>query len=136
MGSRSRPSSAPATQAAFSLRVCGPPSRSRRWQGSITRTSSAIFDGTPLEIVHRDVSPHNVFLTYEGEVKIVDFGIAKATLNTLRTETGVLKGKLTYMAPEQTQGKADRRSDLFVLGIMLWEALSGRRLFRGSRSPS
>ncbi|HEY2511086.1 MAG TPA: serine/threonine-protein kinase, partial [Polyangiaceae bacterium] len=89
------------------------------------------FDGAPLQIVHRDMSPHNVFLTYDGEVKIVDFGIAKATLNTLRTETGVLKGKLTYMAPEQTQGKADRRSDIFVVGIILWEAFAGRRLFKG-----
>ncbi len=89
------------------------------------------YDGTSLEIVHRDVSPHNVFLTYDGEVKLVDFGIAKATLNTTRTETGILKGKVTYMAPEQAGGNVDRRSDVFSLGICLWEALTGTRLFVG-----
>jgi serine/threonine-protein kinase len=90
------------------------------------------YDGKPLEIVHRDVSPHNIFLTYDGEVKLVDFGIAKATFNSTRTETGVLKGKVNYMAPEQAGGKVDRRSDLFSMGIVLWEALAGKRLFAGA----
>src|SRR5437899_1360517 len=64
------------------------------------------FDGTPLNIVHRDVSPHNLFVTYGGEVKLLDFGIAKATLNAARTESGVLKGKVRYMAPEQAASRA------------------------------
>jgi serine/threonine-protein kinase len=90
------------------------------------------YDGAPLGIVHRDVSPHNIFLTYSGEVKLVDFGVAKAALNTVRTETGVLKGKVTYMAPEQARGKVtDRRSDLFAMGIILWEAITEKRLFVG-----
>ena len=92
----------------------------------------ADYDGTPLGIVHRDVSPHNIFLTYSGETKVVDFGVAKASLNTVRTETGVLKGKITYMSPEQARGaQTDRRSDLFAMGIILWEAVTGKRLFVG-----
>jgi serine/threonine-protein kinase len=90
------------------------------------------YDGKPLNIVHRDVSPQNIFLAYEGEVKIVDFGIAKATLNNARTQTGVVKGKASYMAPEQAYGaQLDRRVDIFAMGIVLWEALTGRRLFDG-----
>ena len=70
------------------------------------------YDGTPLHVVHRDVSPHNVFVTYEGEVKLLDFGIAKAALNSTHTETGVLKGKVRYMAPEQVAERdVDRRAD-------------------------
>ena len=92
----------------------------------------ADFDGTPLKIVHRDVSPHNVFVTYGGEVKLVDFGIAKAVDSASRTQTGEIKGKLSYMAPEQALGQAtDRRADLFAVGIMLWEVLSGKRMWRG-----
>jgi serine/threonine-protein kinase len=92
----------------------------------------ADYDGTPLGIVHRDVSPHNIFLTYAGETKLVDFGVAKASLNTVKTETGVLKGKVTYMSPEQARGTTtDRRSDLFAMGIILWEAVTGKRLFVG-----
>jgi len=89
------------------------------------------FDGTPLQIVHRDLSPHNVFLTYSGEAKIVDFGVAHATVNVATTGTGMLKGKAAYMAPEQIRGEADRRSDIFTIGLGLWEALAGRGAYRG-----
>jgi serine/threonine-protein kinase len=90
------------------------------------------YDGTPLQIVHRDVSPHNIFVTYEAEVKVVDFGIAKATLNVAQTEAGLLKGKIGYMPPEQALGQeVDRRADIFSTGVVLWEALAGRRLLEG-----
>lgn len=90
------------------------------------------YDGRPLEVVHRDVTPHNVFITYQGQVKIVDFGIAKAMNSSLETRTGVLKGKVGYMAPEQARGeRVDRRADLFSVGVMLWEAAVGRRLWKG-----
>ncbi|MCC6555181.1 MAG: serine/threonine protein kinase, partial [Polyangiaceae bacterium] len=90
------------------------------------------YDGTPLEVVHRDVTPHNVFVTYEGQVKVVDFGIAKAMSSTAETKTGVLKGKVAYMAPEQARGeKVDRRADVVSVGVMLWEAAVGRRLWKG-----
>jgi eukaryotic-like serine/threonine-protein kinase len=89
-------------------------------------------DGRPFGIVHRDVSPHNVFVTYSGEVKLVDFGIAKAADSSVHTETGTFKGKLAYMAPEQARGeKVDGRADVFSVGVMLWEALAGRRLWQG-----
>jgi serine/threonine-protein kinase len=89
-------------------------------------------DGTPLQVVHRDVSPHNVFLTYAGQVKVVDFGIAKAVSSSNKTQTGVMKGKVNYMSPEQAQGeKVDRRSDVFAVGMMLWDVLAGRRPFQG-----
>jgi len=89
------------------------------------------YDGTPLHIVHRDISPQNLIVTYSGEVKIVDFGIAKAVLNSTETETGVLKGKVCYMAPEQIYGKADPRSDVFSMGATLWEVFAGKKLFAG-----
>lgn len=89
------------------------------------------YDGTPLSIVHRDVTPHNVFVTYEGQVKVVDFGIAKAAGRASETRQGVVKGKVRYMAPEQAIGQAvDRRADLFSVGIMLWEASTGRRFWK------
>ncbi len=88
--------------------------------------------GRPLEIVHRDCSPQNVLVSYEGEVKIIDFGIAKATSRNSRTMAGVLKGKFGYMSPEQVRGlPLDRRSDIFALGTMLYECLTGMRLFHG-----
>ena len=88
-------------------------------------------DGELLGIVHRDVSPHNVILTYNGDVKIVDFGVAKANIQMSRTRTGVLKGKVAYMAPEQAMGyPLDRRSDVFCIGILLWEMTTGRCLYR------
>ena len=90
-------------------------------------------DGRPLHVVHRDVSPHNVILTYEGEVKLLDFGIAKARYRFGATRTGALKGKVWYMSPEQCKGgDIDRRSDIFSLGILLYEMTVMRRLYRGS----
>ncbi len=90
------------------------------------------FDGKPLQIIHRDVTPQNVIITYEGGVKLLDFGIAKATNRFGETRFGTLKGKVPYMSPEQCRGEPlDRRSDMFSLGIMLYELTLGRRLFRG-----
>ncbi len=91
-------------------------------------------DGTPLGIVHRDVSPQNLLLTNEGIVKLVDFGIAKAAGRATNTRAGVIKGKFGYLSPEQCVGEAiDRRSDVFALGIVLFELCTSRRLFkRGS----
>jgi serine/threonine-protein kinase len=87
--------------------------------------------GELLRIIHRDVSPHNVFLTFSGEVKVVDFGIAKASSQTSKTRTGVLKGKTAYMSPEQAMGEPlDRRTDVFSIGILLWELTTGRWLYR------
>jgi serine/threonine-protein kinase len=87
--------------------------------------------GRPLGIVHRDVSPSNVLVSYGGEVKLLDFGIAKATGALAATQDGVVKGKVGYAAPEQCLGKpADPRSDVYAVGVMLWEAIAGRR-----RSP-
>ncbi|HVH41967.1 MAG TPA: serine/threonine-protein kinase, partial [Labilithrix sp.] len=86
------------------------------------------FDGSALEIVHRDVSPQNIMLTYEGTVKLVDFGIAKAA-GSSQTAHGVFKGKVAFMAPEQVRGEnVDRRADLFAAGIVLWEAVTGKHL--------
>ncbi|RYE92040.1 MAG: serine/threonine protein kinase, partial [Myxococcales bacterium] len=86
-------------------------------------------DGQPLRLVHRDVTPHNVFLTFDGQVKLLDFGIAK-TAHSAETAAGVVKGKLTYISPEQVHGVAEARSDLFAMGVMLWEAVARRRLWQ------
>lgn len=89
--------------------------------------------GHELHLVHRDISPQNILVSYEGEVKLVDFGIAKAAMGGQETKTGVLKGKLAYMSPEQAWGKSvDGRTDLFALGIVLYEAVTGERLFSGN----
>ncbi len=89
-------------------------------------------DGRPLGVVHRDVSPANVLVSYDGCVKLIDFGVAKAARNNSQTRVGTLKGKIAYMAPEQCLGEpVDRRSDLFALGIVLYELTCGRRLFQG-----
>ncbi len=88
--------------------------------------------GRDLKIIHRDVTPQNVILSYEGEVKLCDFGIAKAASRASRTQVGVLKGKFAYMSPEQVRGQpTDRRSDIFALGVLFYEMLTGQRLFLG-----
>jgi len=89
-------------------------------------------DGSALEVVHRDVSPQNVFVTYDGQVKLVDFGVAKTLAAAHQTRPGTIKGKLAYMAPEQLhQPTVDRRADLFSVGVMLWEMVAGRRMWPG-----
>ncbi|MCU0682912.1 MAG: protein kinase [Polyangiaceae bacterium] len=93
-------------------------------------------DGEELDIVHRDVSPHNIFVGYDGVVKLMDFGIAKVAGGS-QTQVGVVKGKVGYMAPEQLLGKPlDRRADIFSVGVILWEALVGRRLTAGDDAPA
>ncbi|WP_437675600.1 serine/threonine protein kinase [Sorangium sp. So ce131] len=96
------------------------------------------YDGTPLHVVHRDVSPHNIFITYDGQVKIVDFGIALAARRAVETQAGTLKGKVAYMAPEQAfspSSQIDRRADIFSVGVILWELIASRRLWRGLTDP-
>lgn len=93
--------------------------------------SAKDFDGTPLNLVHRDISPHNIFLTFDGQVKLLDFGIAKAATQTHETKFGAFKGKVRYMPREQLTGSdIDRRTDIFAVGTMLWEAAVGDRLWR------
>ena len=87
-------------------------------------------DGRTLGLVHRDVSPHNLFLTTDGGVKVIDFGIAKSADHVSHTSTGELKGKFAYMSPEQVEQRpVDRRTDVFALGVVLWELVARRRLF-------
>ena len=89
-------------------------------------------NGEALGIVHRDVSPANILVGYDGAVKVADFGIAKAALRSVETQTGTLKGKVSYMSPEQVTGRpVDRRSDVYALGIVLYEVVTARRLFKG-----
>jgi len=91
------------------------------------------FQGKPLNIIHRDISPQNIFVTYEGEIKIVDFGIAKAASQSTITQFGMIKGKVAYMSPEQASGRPiDHRSDIFSIGILLYEMVTGKRMFTGT----
>jgi eukaryotic-like serine/threonine-protein kinase len=94
----------------------------------------AVLDGTPLNIVHCDISPQNVIIAHAGEVKIVDFGIAQSdAMSREHTKSGRLKGKIPYMSPEQAHGGiVDRRSDIFAAGVILFELTTGRRLFKGT----
>jgi len=94
-------------------------------------------NGKPLNIVHRDISPHNIIVLFNGLVKLVDFGIAKAATQMHQTQVGTLKGKLAYMSPEQCMGsEVDARSDIFSLGVVLWELLTSKRLFRRDAEPA
>jgi eukaryotic-like serine/threonine-protein kinase len=89
-------------------------------------------DGSALNIVHRDISPPNILMSREGEVKLVDFGLAKAATQALTTEQGMVKGKFSYLSPEAAWGRVvDERADIFAAGALLWEMLAGRRLFDG-----
>jgi len=89
------------------------------------------YEGASLQLVHRDISPQNVFVTYDGQVKVLDFGIAKATSASTHTAAGVMKGKIAYMAPEQiVGGNVDRRADLYSVGCMLWAAATGVKLWK------
>ena len=94
------------------------------------------YDGSSLHVVHRDVSPQNVFLTYHGEVKVVDFGVAKAANASVSTAPGVFVGKFAYAAPEQVVGRnVDARTDVFAVGVMLWQAMSERRFSSSAPTP-
>lgn len=91
--------------------------------------------GHPLNIIHRDISPQNIMVSYSGTVKIIDFGIAKAAVKIGHTESGILKGKFAYMSPEQAEGdNLDHRSDIFSLGVIFHELLTGKRLFKASEN--
>jgi serine/threonine protein kinase/thioredoxin-like negative regulator of GroEL len=90
------------------------------------------FQGNPLNIIHRDISPPNILITYSGGIKIVDFGIAKAASRSNLTKVGMIKGKASYMSPEQAEGKTvDHRSDIFSTGILLYEMITNKRMFEG-----
>ena len=91
-------------------------------------------DGVPLHVVHRDVSPHNVLVGFDGRVKVTDFGVAAARGRRTQTTSGEIKGKVSYMSPEQItrEQTTDRRADVWALGVIAWEALAGRKLFKGT----
>ena len=85
--------------------------------------------GTPLSVVHRDVNPSNIFLTHSGDVKLIDFGLARARVRSSKSADGIVKGKIPYLAPEQAHGKPiDRRIDVYALGTTLWEMTTMKRL--------
>ena len=90
------------------------------------------FHGESLNIIHRDIGPQNIFITYDGQVKIIDFGIAKAAIQDTTTQGCMIKGKVAYMSPEQAMGKTiDHRSDIFAIGIILYEMVTYKRMFEG-----
>ena len=90
------------------------------------------FHGKPQNIIHRDIGPHNIFITYNGQVKVIDFGIAKAAGQSTTTQNGLIKGKVAYMSPEQARGETiDHRSDIFSIGILLYELVTHKRMFEG-----
>ena len=90
------------------------------------------FDGTALRLVHRDVSPQNIFVTYDGQIKMLDFGIAKAATTSSETRAGIMKGKAAYMAPEQVSGESiDHRADIYSTGVVLWQLLTGQQWWKG-----
>ncbi|MEM9193996.1 MAG: serine/threonine-protein kinase [Myxococcota bacterium] len=100
--------------------------------GALSYAHNLKVEGEAVGLVHRDVTPSNVLISIHGEVKLADFGIAKATSTAAATKTGSIKGKIPYMAPEQAEGKrVDRRTDLFALGVVMYEMLAGRRPFDG-----
>lgn len=88
------------------------------------------YDGEALDIVHRDVTPHNIFVTHDGAVKLMDFGVAKAARRVIETRHGLMKGKVRYMSPEQARSEpVDRRTDIFAAGVILWNAATGARFW-------
>lgn len=95
------------------------------------------YDGTSLQVVHRDVSPQNVFVTYHGQVKVVDFGVAKVANASVKTAPGVFVGKFSYASPEQVMGSnVDARTDVFAAGVMLWQAIAGHPFSEQSPTPA
>ena len=97
----------------------------------IARIGEALYVAHQAEIIHRDISPPNILVSFEGQVKVIDFGLAKAASAASFTQAGMIKGKLAYLSPEQVRAQPlDPRSDIFAIGIVFWELVTSRRLFR------